>query len=274
MATDEQIPAHIDPTVPSVARMYDYYLGGKDNFPSDREAAEQVIELGRATGSDIREVALANRGFLIRSVRHLAETGVRQFLDIGTGLPTQDNVHQVVQRVTADSRVVYTDNDAIVLAHARALLADNPSTIIVDADLHEPEKILKAADGHLDFSQPIAVVIAAVFHFFHDDDEVERILRTLRGPLVPGSHLVLSHAYIEPGASEAEKVDEVRGVYQRSTSGTIAWRGREMLRGYFDGLELLEPGIVPAQRWRNDDDPHDWPGLVKGGVLAGVGRVP
>ncbi|WP_336206151.1 SAM-dependent methyltransferase [Nonomuraea sp. LPB2021202275-12-8] len=273
MAGDERVPAQIDPTVPSVARMYDYYLGGKDNFPADREAAEQVIELGRQTGTDIREVALANRGFLIRGVRELAQAGIRQFLDIGTGLPTQDNVHQVVQRVTPDARVVYTDNDPIVLAHARALLADNPSTIIVDADLRRPESVLEAAAGHLDFTQPTAIVIAAVLHFLHDDAEVARIVETLRRPLVPGGYLMISHAYIEPGVGEEATVDEVRGVYGRSTSGAFAWRGREALHGYFEGLELLDPGVVPAQQWRNDD-PYAWPGLAKGGVLAGVARVP
>ncbi|MEV4837232.1 SAM-dependent methyltransferase [Nonomuraea sp. NPDC049486] len=269
-----QLPGQIDPNVPSVARMYDYYLGGKDNFPADREAAEQVIELARQTGSDIREVALANRGFLIRSVRHLAQSGIRQFLDIGTGLPTQDNVHQVAQRVAADSKIVYVDNDPIVLAHARALLADNAETIIVQGDLAEPDAILAAAEEHLDFSRPVAVVVAAVFHFFHDDDQVAKIVAALRQPLVSGSYLVVSHGYIEPGESEASKVDGVRGVYQRSTSGGLAWRGREDLLALFEGLEILPPGVVPAQKWRNDDDPYPWPGLVKGGVLGVVGRVP
>ncbi|HLU71661.1 MAG TPA: SAM-dependent methyltransferase [Nonomuraea sp.] len=269
-----QLPGQIDPTVPSVARMYDYYLGGKDNFPADREAAEQVIELGRQTGSDIREVALANRGFLIRSVRQLAESGIRQFLDIGTGLPTQDNVHQVAQRVARDSRIVYVDNDPIVLAHARALLAENQETIIIQGDLAEPDAILTAAADHLDFSQPVAVVVAAVFHFFHDDAQVAEIVKTLRRPLVPGSHLVISHAYIEPGEGEEKKADQVRGVYQRSTSGGIAWRGREELLSLFDGLDILPPGVVPAQKWRNDDDTYHWPGLAKGGVLGAVGRVP
>jgi O-methyltransferase involved in polyketide biosynthesis len=273
MAADD-LPGHIDPTVPSVARMYDYYLGGKDNFPADREAAEQVIQLGRQTGADIREVAMANRGFLIRAVRHLAEAGMRQFLDIGTGLPTQDNVHQVVQGVAPDSRVVYVDNDAIVLAHARALLADNPGTVIVNGDLRSPEAVLKAAAEHLDFSRPVALIVAAVFHFLRDDDEVAAIVEALRKPLVPGSHLVISHAYIEPGEGENNKVNEVRGIYRRSTSGAIAWRDRDTLARYFDGLELLEPGIVPAQRWRDEDDMFGWPGLAKGGVLAAVGRVP
>ncbi|PZG10426.1 SAM-dependent methyltransferase [Nonomuraea aridisoli] len=271
--TDEQAPQGIDPTIPSVARMYDYYLGGKDNFRADREAAEAIIELARETGTDVREVALANRGFLIRAVRHIAESGVRQFLDLGTGLPTQDNVHQVVQRVSPGSKVVYVDNDPIVLVHAQALLAENRDTVVMEGDLHDPAAILKAAAAHLDLSRPVAIVVAAVLHFFPDDDEVAGVVSTLRDALAPGGHLVISHGYIEPEAGEADKMDEARGVYRRSATGSVAWRDRETVRGYFDGLDLLEPGIVPAQDWRNDD-PYPVPGLAKGGVLAGVGRKP
>ncbi|MEV4172579.1 SAM-dependent methyltransferase [Nonomuraea sp. NPDC049709] len=269
---DEQAPPGIDPTIPSVARMYDYYLGGKDNFHADREAAEQIVGLARESGADVREMARANRGFLIRAVRHIAESGVRQFLDIGTGLPTQDNVHQVARRAAPGSKVVYVDNDPIVLTHAQALLADNPDTFVLDGDLHRPADILKAAAAHLDFSRPVAIVVAAVFHFFQDDDEVAAIVATLRDALVPGGHLVISHSYIEPEAGEADKMAEAQGVYRRSASGSIAWRDRETVRGYFDGLELLEPGVVPVQDWRNDD-PYVPPGLAKGGVLAGVARV-
>ncbi len=274
MTGDEQFPAPIDPTVPSVARMYDYYLGGKDSFPADREAAEQVIAVGRQLGVDIREGAVANRTFLIRGVRHLAESGVRQFLDLGTGLPTQDNIHQVVQRITPDAKVVYSDNDPIVLAHARALLADNPSTIIVDGDIREPEAILEAAAGHLDFTRPVAVVMAAVLHFLRDDAEVRRIIETLRRPLVPGSHLMISHGYVEPDQDNKDQAAQVGGIYRRSTAGVLAWRDREHLLGWFEGLELLEPGVVPVQRWREEDDPYDWPSLFSGGLLGGVARVP
>ncbi|WP_084958924.1 SAM-dependent methyltransferase [Thermoactinospora rubra] len=268
-----EVPAGIDPTVPSVARMYDYYLGGKDHFPADREAAEQIIALAGELGADVREMALANRGFLIRAVEHLARSGVRQFLDIGTGLPTQDNVHQVAQRVAPGAKVVYVDNDPIVLAHARALLADNPDTVIIDGDLHDPAGILASAAEHLDFSRPVAVIVAAVFHFFPDDEEVARIVAALRKPLVSGGYLVVSHAYVEEDSTVPEKVEEARGVYRRTRSGAIAWRDRETVRGYFDGLELLEPGVVPVQDWRNDE-PFTPPGLGMGGVLGGVARVP
>ncbi|MEV4068663.1 SAM-dependent methyltransferase [Nonomuraea fuscirosea] len=268
---DEGAPQGVDPTVPSVARMYDYYLGGKDNFHADRVAAEQIVAIARESGADVREMALANRGFLVRAVGHIARSGVRQFLDIGTGLPTQDNVHQVVQREAPGSKVVYVDNDPIVLVHAQALLADNPHTAVIEGDLHRPDAILKAAAAHLDLSQPVAIIVAAVFHFFPDDDEVAAIVATLREALVPGGHLVISHSYVEPEEGRADKMDEARGVYRRSGAGTIAWRDRETMRGYFAGLELLEPGIVPVQEWR-DDDPYPAPGLAKGGVLAGVGR--
>ncbi len=274
MTGDGQFPASIDPTVPSAARMYDYYLGGKDNFPADREAAEQVIAVGRQRGADVREGAVANRGFLVRGVRHLAEAGMRQFLDLGTGLPTQDNIHQVVQRVAPDARVVYSDNDPIVLAHARALLADNPSTIIVGADLREPEAVLKAAAGHLDLTRPVAVVMAAVLHFLDDDAEVTRIIETLRRSLAPGSHLMISYGYVEPGEAGEDLAGQVRDIYRRSTAGVFAWRGRAHLLSWFAGLDLLEPGVVPVQRWRNEDDPYDWPSLTHGGLLAGIARIP
>ena len=266
------VPEGIDPTIPSVARMYDYYLGGKDNFPADREAAERIVQLSLQSGSDVREVARANRNFLMRAVQHVAESGVRQFLDIGTGLPTQDNVHQVALRTAPDSKVVYVDNDPIVLVHARALLADNPETVVISGDLHDPKPILDAAAAHLDFTRPVAIITAAILHFFPDDDEVARIIATLRDALVPGGYLILTHGYIEPEAGEPDKVDEARDVYRRSTSGSIAWRDRETVRGYFDGLRLLDPGVVPAQDWRNDD-PYTPPGLTKGGVLGAVGRL-
>lgn len=270
---DEQPAGKVDPTVPSVARMYDYFLGGKDNFSADREAAEHIIRISLETGSDIREIARANRGFLIRAVKEAAKSGVRQFLDIGTGLPTQNNVHQVAHRIIPNAKVVYTDNDPIVLVHARALLADNPDTVIVDGDTRDPKAILEAAAAHLDFSQPVAVLVVAVFHFLADDEEVARIVRTLREPLVPGSYLIISHGYIEENEGIPERLAEAQGVYRRSSSGAMIWRDRDTVRGYFDGLELLEPGVVPAQDWRNDEQ-FIPPGLEKGGVLGGVGRVP
>ncbi|TMR34328.1 SAM-dependent methyltransferase [Nonomuraea zeae] len=253
--------------------MYDYFLGGKDNFPADREAAEKVLELSSRGGADVREVARANRGFLVRAVEAVARAGVRQFLDIGTGLPTQDNVHQVAHRIIPDAKVVYSDNDPIVLTHARALLASNPDTVIIDGDAHDPKSLLAAAAHHLDFSRPVAVLAVALFHFFGDDDEVAGIVRALREPLAPGSHLIISHAYVERGQSTLDRKAKTEDVYRRTTAGALHWRERDMVRTYFDGLELLEPGLVPVQDWRNDD-PFIPPGMEKGGILGGVGRVP
>ncbi|GAA5047741.1 SAM-dependent methyltransferase [Thermocatellispora tengchongensis] len=273
--TDEEqdVPPGVDPTVPSVARMYDYYLGGKDNFAADREAAEKIIQIGMQTGGNIREMARANRGFLRRAVRHMAEAGVRQFLDIGTGLPTQDNVHQVVARVTPDARVVYVDNDPIVLVHARALLADTPDTIVIDGDVADPRGILEHPQvrAHLDFGKPVAILLAAILHFFHDDDQVAEIVSTFRSALVPGGYLLISHGYVEHELADPEKMEETREVYRGTSRGAIAWRDAEQVAGYFEGLRLLDPGVVPVQDWRNDD-PYVPDGLSKGGVLGAVGR--
>jgi hypothetical protein len=191
------VPAGIDARVPSVARMYDYYLGGKDNFASDREAAEKMIEIGRQMGNDTREIARANRRFLGKAVTLLAKAGVRQFIDIGAGLPTQDNVHQVARRHVPDARVVYVDNDPIVLIHARALLAGDTDVIAVQGDARRPEAIFDdpKVTGHLDLTQPFAVLMVAVLHFIVDDAEASRITATVRDRLVPDGHLVLSHLY-------------------------------------------------------------------------------
>ncbi|GAA3211088.1 SAM-dependent methyltransferase [Nonomuraea helvata] len=273
MTERERLPGKIDPTVPTVARMYDYFLGGKDNFPADREAAERILALSSQRGANVREMARANRGFLVRAVEAMARAGVRQFLDIGTGLPTQDNVHQVAHRIIPDAKVVYSDNDPIVLVHARALLADNPDTVIIDGDAHDPKALLAAAAHHLDFSRPVAVLAVALFHFFEDDGEVAGIIRALREPLSPGSHLIISHAYVEKGQSAPDLRSETQDVYRRTTSGVLHLRDHDVVSTYFEGLELLEPGLVPVQDWRNDD-PFIPPGLEKGGILGGVGRVP
>ncbi|WP_432873488.1 SAM-dependent methyltransferase [Microbispora rosea] len=257
----------MDPTVPSMARIYDYFLGGKDNFPSDRAAAEEVIRIGRESGYDIRELARANRAFLVRVVREPAEAGVRQFLDIGTGLPAQENVHQVVKEIAPDARVAYVDNDPIVLIHARALLADSPETIVLEGDLRRPKEIAPDArvayvdndpivliharalladspetivlEGdlrrpkeilddpqirdHFDFTQPIAILVLALLHFFTDEDSVRGITATLRDALPSGGYLVVSHAY--SATIDKDKADEVRSVYSKTSADGIVHRG-------------------------------------------------
>ncbi|TDC97415.1 SAM-dependent methyltransferase [Nonomuraea deserti] len=273
MSEVDRLPSEINPHVPSVARMYDYYLGGRDNFPADREAAEKMIEIGRRMGNDTRQIALANRAFLRQAVRVIAEAGVRQFVDIGAGLPTQDNVHQVAHRHAPGSRVVYVDNDPIVLSHARALLARDPDVIAVEGDLRDPDAILDdpRVTGRIDTAEPYAVLLVAVLHFVPDDDEAARIVARVRERLRPGGHLVLSHLYA--GNAAADVTDAGRSVYRGTTAGGLAGRDHGQIAAYFDGLDLIGPGVVPVAEWTPDaspDGPYDY---VRPGILAGVGRA-
>ncbi|GAA4226385.1 SAM-dependent methyltransferase [Streptosporangium album] len=265
----KQVPLGIDPTIPSVARIYDYLLGGKDNFASDRAAAEKLIELT----PNVREGVQANRRFLSRAVRLLAKTGVRQFLDIGAGLPTQENVHQVALRTAPESRVVYVDNDPIVLAHGRALLADNNQTIVLDGDLRDPEAILgdPRINEHIDFDQPVGLLLLAVLHFVPEDDVAERIVATLRGRLAPGSAVVISH--LSFGDLDEEKVRQGREVYKKTSAGSATPRSHAQILRFFDGFELVEPGLVSTEDWRPETDGPMPPRL--GGIdgYSGVGLL-
>ncbi len=186
------MPCGVNPAVPNVARIYDYFLGGKDNFAADRAAATKIAE----AAPDVVQRTRENRAFLGRAVRFLAETGVRQFLDIGTGLPTQDNVHQVAQRFISDAHVAYVDNDPVVLTHAGALLATDARTIVIEADMREPTKVLHhaTANGFIDLDQPVAILMVAVLHFLPDADRPAEIVATFREHMGPGSYLVISHA--------------------------------------------------------------------------------
>nr|WP_307569365.1 SAM-dependent methyltransferase [Streptosporangium lutulentum] len=257
----------LDTRTPNVARMYDYYLGGKDNFAADRAAAQKIIDLA----PDAPEKARANRAFLGRTVRYLAAQGIRQFVDIGAGLPTQENVHQVALAEHPDSRIVYVDNDPVVLTHARALLADNPNTLVVEGDVHAPQAILDHPDvqAHLDFDRPVATLLLAVLHFVQDDEEANRIVASLRERLVPGSHLVISHIY--PGNHLAETIRAGARIYD-TTTASLTGRSLTQIAGYFAGdMEVLEPGVVPVQAWR----PVEKVGidLVAPGILGAVGKV-
>ncbi|MFI6013383.1 SAM-dependent methyltransferase [Streptomyces sp. NPDC051243] len=233
----------IDTSKPHSARMYDYFLGGKDNYPVDAEAAEQVISLFPA----VREMARTNRRFMQRASRLLAERGVRQFLDIGTGIPTEPNLHQIVQGIVPDARVVYADNDPIVLRHAEALLHSTREgrTAYVHGDVREPGRILAAARETLDFTQPVALSLVALLHLVVDEDEPGRIVRELLEPLPPGSHLTLSHA---TGDFDPETWERVVEVYRKG--GTPAQvRSRAEFAGFFTGLDLVDPGVVLASEW-------------------------
>jgi S-adenosyl methyltransferase len=233
----------IDTSKPHSARMYDYYLDGKDSYPIDWEAAERV----QSFFPGVKELARANRAFMHRASRLLAGRGLRQFLDVGTGIPTEPNLHQVVQAITPEARVVYADSDPIVLRHAEALLRGTPEghTAYVQADVREPGKILDAARRHLDFEQPIALSMVALLHFISDEYHPFRIVRELMEPLAPGSCLVLSHT---TGEFDPEAWQRIVELYRKA--GTPAQvRSRDEFSGFFDGLELMEPGVATAPHW-------------------------
>jgi S-adenosyl methyltransferase len=239
--------AELDSLHAHSARVYNYWLGGKDNFAADREAAEQAIASNPGIVTDVR----ANRAFLARVVRYLAsECGVRQFLDIGTGLPTASNTHEVAQAVASEARIVYVDNDPIVLAHARALLTSTPqgSTAYLDADLRDTPAILRTAAATLDFGEPIALMLLIILHLIPDADGPYGIVASLVRALPAGSYLVLAHpaSDIHP----AEMAEMTRRVNERMSGPKATMRDRGMITRFFNGLELLEPGVVQPQQWR------------------------
>ena len=265
---DSSSPPEIDTSVPQSARIWNYWLGGKDNYPVDRAAGDQY----RQAFPGIVDVARGSRGFLTRAVRYLAgEAGIRQFLDVGTGLPTADNTHEVAQRVAPESRVVYVDNDPLVLAHARALLTSTPQgvTRYIEADLREPDKILEAAATTLDFTEPVALMLMGIVGHITDEQEARSIVRRLLEALPSGSYLALCDGTdTDPAGVEAQER------YNRSGAVPYRLRSPEQIAGFFEGLELVEPGVVSCPRWR--PDPADAAGGPPAEVDAfgGVGRKP
>jgi hypothetical protein len=250
--------------VAHVARVYDYLLGGKDNFAADREAAEQAMLINPA----VVPTARANRAFLARATRYLtAEAGLRQFLDVGTGMPASSNIHEVAQSVAPESRVVYVDHDPIVLSHARALLISAPEgrTDFVEADLRQPLTILTEAAGTLDFGRPVAVILTAILHLIQDADQPYQLVRQLVGALAPGSCVMISHAAADIGngdmASMASRLNELM-------AQQTVLRTRDQVAGFFAGLDLVEPGVVPVQEWRatSELDFNSAPTAMWGGV--------
>ena len=272
--TDEVAPAGVDLSVPSVARVYDFFLGGKDNFAVDRMVAERSLEFV----PDAQEAGRACRAFLGRAVRWLAEDqGIRQFLDIGSGLPTQNNVHQVAQQVHPGAHVVYVDNDPMVLAHGRALLADEVTTTVIQADLREPRKILRhpVVREYLDFSQPIGLLMLSVLHHVNDDEEPGKIAEILRDALPPGSYLAIIHFW-DPADEHPEisaSVHEAERVFNE-TLGTGRWRTRDEIMAYFGDFVPVEPGLVPLAEWRPvpEEAIHQGPSYYT--MLCGVARKP
>ena len=234
-----------DPSVPNPARMWNYWLGGKDNFAADREGAERVLEVMPS----LPLIARAVRLFLIDAVHQLAtEHGVRQFLDIGTGLPTADNTHDVAQRAAPESRIVYVDYDPVVLTHAQALLTSSPEgmTDYIQADLRDTDTILKGAARTLDFTRPVAVMLIAVLHFIPDADDPYAIVDRLMDAVPSGSYLVMAHAASD---IDPEATAEMARRYNKMSSATITPRTRDQVARFFDGLDLLPPGLVPISKW-------------------------
>lgn len=262
------VPPEIDTTKANVARVYDYWLGGDHNFQADRDLARTITALD----PNIRATMRANRAFLGRVVRFLAgQAGIRQFLDIGSGIPTANNVHQVAQDTVPGSCVVYVDNDDVAVAHSRLLLADNPDATIIQADLREPEKILADPETQLllDFTQPVAVFLVAVLHFIPDTGQVAGIVATLRDALAPGSYLVICHACRD---EQPRLATSFEAVYNSRVTAQLVMRRREEIASLCDGFALLEPGLVWIPQWR-PDSPDDVPeDPSRYWALVGVGR--
>ena len=263
MAGGTQAPSGIDANVATAARMYDYFLGGHENFATDRIAALKVID----AAPEVPILARENRKFLGRAVQFLTgEAGIRQFLDLGTGLPTRGNVHQVAQNVNPDATVIYVDNDPMVLAHSRALKT-GAGTAVIQADMREPDAILNHLDTRrlIDFNRPLAILFVSVFHFISDADDPHGIVSRFVDAAAPGSYLVLSHVTTDPSPQTAARVASVYA----TTANEAAPRPHARILAFFDGLHLIEPGLLPVSQWRPDEPVQEDPG--KGWILGGVG---
>ena len=274
MVEDEVPPRGVDVTRPSIARVYDVMVGGKDNFAVDRMAAERAL----AIMPDALEAGRACRAFLRRVVRYLAaDAGMRQFLDIGSGLPTKTNVHQVAHDVDPAARVVYVDNDPMVLVHGRALLADNDSTTVIEADIRSPEEILEhqVVRKYVDFTEPVGLLLLSILHHLHDEEDPGRIAATLRDALPSGSHLAIIHFW-DPADEHphiSAKVRDVERVFNE-TLGTGRWRRRAEIEAYFGDFEMVDPGLVPLAEWRPDAEATAEQKDTYYTMIGGVARKP
>lgn len=263
-------PDEIDIERPSVARMYDFFLGGSHNFAADRQLAEQALQVF----PDAPYVVRANRAFLRRAVTLLCELGIDQFLDLGSGIPTVGNVHEVAHAANPEARIVYVDSDPVAAAHSQAILRDDERVRVLHADLRAPKPVLlgAAAEGHLDFSRPVGMLMVSVLPFIPDSDDPAALVAAYREATVPGSYLAISHGTNE---YQPETVGEVEGVYTKASQPGV-FRSRDEILALLPGYELLPPGLVDAIRWRPDAD-DDRPDPLGGDVtryslLAAVGR--
>jgi hypothetical protein len=268
--TGENAPAGLDTRVPNVARMYDYLLGGKDNFAADRAAAQQLL----AVIPDVAAIAADNRAFLGRAVRYLTSEGITQFLDLGSGLPTRSNVHEVAQQNAPGTRVVYVDYDPVVALHGRALLASGTDVEVLHADLAEPFSVLEHPDllRVLDLSRPVGLICTSSLHFLPDEADPWGIIARYRDRLCPGSYLAITHAPARvPGEDPEHDEDNAAEVF-RQTSAPLHMRTLPEIQRFFDGFELVAPGVVFMQDWRPDPGTH--PSGRFRSLRAGVGRKP
>jgi len=260
----DPLPPGIDTSRPSVARMYDYYLDGKDNYAVDRDAVGKVTEVL----PEVRQVARENRAFLRRAVRYMARQGIRQFIDIGSGLPTAGNTHEIAQEIIPDARVLYVDNDPVVLAHGRALLAADDNTAVATADLHDPEDVLGHAETAklIDFDEPVGVLLIAMVHFL-TSEERPAVMGRLLDAMAPGSHLTATHTSTD-GQSPAA-IAQIEAVYA-TTPTPLYLRSRAEIEPFFDGFDLVPPGVVMLDEWQPDpEDPGPAPTRW---MYGGMGR--
>ncbi|WP_432844086.1 SAM-dependent methyltransferase [Dactylosporangium sp. CA-092794] len=259
----EWVPDGVDVTTPNAARAYDYALGGFHNFEVDR----QFVAEAERHWPGVKETAHANRAYLGRVVRRLVDAGVRQFLDLGSGIPTLGNVHEVAQQAAPESKVAYVDIDPVAVAHSQRILRGNPRAAAVRADLRAPAAIVGHPDiaGLLDFAEPVAVLMIAVLHFVEDDADPPRIIREISEVLVSGSFLAIAHAALAPEARAAQAA--VTQMYRR-TPTPFRPRPPEQITGWLDGWEVLPPGVVPLNEWHPDSDEDDGLSITAVGVVA------
>jgi SAM-dependent methyltransferase len=261
-------PEGIDLTTPSAARLYDYYLGGAHNFGVDRELAQKVL----AVVPDLPIIAQANRAFLHRAVRYLIDQGVRQFIDIGSGIPTEGNAHETAQRYAPDSTILYVDHDPVAVVHSEHLLKDTPNAQVLQADLRRPQDILASAElsDLIDLSQPVGLLMVAVLHFVTEDERPEKLIGQFHDALVPGSYLAISQVASDSRPAEGQAVSQL----YESAADPLVRRSLPRIRELFDGWDLVDPGLVRVPEWRPDWPDDVGPETSSNPIIAAVGRKP